>query len=293
MCELLSGFIVFEGLDGSGKSTQARLLEARLKAERDVILTAEPTDNPVGQLVRKVLRHQVKTTSTALALLYAADRSDHLFNPEYGIRRQLDEGKTVISDRYFYSSLAYQGVTEDFDWLKKINSYPYSEYIIFIDTDASSCIQRIEGRVIVLAKRIPFPVIPEEETPQIRMSYELDAEKVISLPFIDVRPFPQIVYRGETCILSVGIGCRKHYVLSCGSILEMIYASETFLAPVHTGQTAEEVKAFLVPQPLGQSPECRDRHFEHTVTGFRPYGRRLNCIHSFFNVDSVLHIVCL
>lgn len=146
MCELLSGFIVFEGLDGSGKSTQARLLEARLKAERDVILTAEPTDNPVGQLVRKVLRHQVKTTSTALALLYAADRSDHLFNPEYGIRRQLDEGKTVISDRYFYSSLAYQGVTEDFDWLKKINSYPYSEYIIFIDTDASSCIQRIEGR---------------------------------------------------------------------------------------------------------------------------------------------------
>ena len=146
MCELLSGFIVFEGLDGSGKSTQARLLEARLKAERDVILTAEPTDNPVGQLVRKVLRHQVKTTSTALALLYAADRSDHLFNPEYGIRRQLDEGKTVISDRYFYSSLAYQGVTEDFDWLKKINSYPHSEYIIFIDTDASSCIQRIEGR---------------------------------------------------------------------------------------------------------------------------------------------------
>ena len=73
MNSILSSFIVFEGLDGSGKSTQARLLCRNLeKKGLDAVLTAEPTDNPVGCLVRQVLRHQVDTTSQALALLRAS-----------------------------------------------------------------------------------------------------------------------------------------------------------------------------------------------------------------------------
>ena len=144
---ILKSFIVFEGLDGAGTTTQIRNLARYYEFNnREYFITNEPTSNPIGELVRKVLRKQVVTTPEALALLYAADRNDHLYNPSYGIVRLIEEGKIVMSDRYFYSSLAYQGVTEDFDWLKKINSYPYSEYIIFIDTDASSCIQRIEGR---------------------------------------------------------------------------------------------------------------------------------------------------
>lgn len=147
MNSILSSFIVFEGLDGSGKSTQARLLCRNLeKKGLDAVLTAEPTDNPVGCLVRQVLRHQVDTTSQALALLYAADRSDHLFNRNYGITKLLESGKTVISDRYFYSSLSYQGVTEDKTFLARINDYPHPEFVIFVDTPAEVCMQRIDKR---------------------------------------------------------------------------------------------------------------------------------------------------
>lgn len=148
MKDILSSFVVFEGLDGSGKSTQARILSQNLASgsRHDVVLTAEPTDRPIGTLVRSVLRHQVTTTSRALALLYAADRSDHLYNGESGILKSLDEGSIVISDRYFYSSLAYQGVTEDMSWLKTINDYPHPEYVIFVDTPAIDCMKRIDKR---------------------------------------------------------------------------------------------------------------------------------------------------
>ena len=105
-----------------------------------------PTDRPIGALVRSVLRHQVCTTSRALALLYAADRSDHLFNDEDGIAGLLDRGRVVISDRYFYSSLSYQGVTEDMSWLRSINDYPHPQYVIFVDTPAAECMKRIDSR---------------------------------------------------------------------------------------------------------------------------------------------------
>ena len=146
--DILSSFIVFEGLDGSGKSTQARILANRLEQSTGgkVVLTAEPTDRPIGALVRSVLRHQVCTTSRALALLYAADRSDHLFNDEDGIAGLLDRGRVVISDRYFYSSLSYQGVTEDMSWLRSINDYPHPQYVIFVDTPAAECMKRIDSR---------------------------------------------------------------------------------------------------------------------------------------------------
>lgn len=144
---LLSHFIVFEGLDGSGKSTQARRLASSLASQgKAVRLTSEPTDNPIGRLVRDVLQHRVVTSSKALALLYAADREDHLSNPGYGILKSLDEGQVVIGDRYLHSSLAYQGVSEDMDFLKTINDFPLPGHIIFIDTPVEECMRRIEAR---------------------------------------------------------------------------------------------------------------------------------------------------
>ncbi len=144
---VLKSFIVFEGLDGSGTTTQIKRLARYYEFNRrEYLITREPTDNPIGQLVRRILQKQVKTTPEALALLYAADRHDHLYSESYGIERILSEGRIVVSDRYFYSSIAYQSVECDPGFIKAINSFPAPEFIIFIDTPVSVCLERIEMR---------------------------------------------------------------------------------------------------------------------------------------------------
>ena len=147
MSDILPSFICFEGLDGSGKSTQAHLLACELeKRGNSVFLTAEPTDGAIGRLIRQVLRHEVRTTDQALALLYAADRNHHLYNDEDGIIRNINDGRIVISDRYFYSSVAYQGNTVDGQYVRMINTYPHPEYVIYIDTPVDVCMSRIDRR---------------------------------------------------------------------------------------------------------------------------------------------------
>ncbi len=141
-------FIVFEGLDGAGTTTQMKILcEKFRKKNKSVFMTNEPTDNPIGKLVRSILQKKVSTTAYALALLYSADRDDHLYNSEYGITGHLENGETVISDRYFYSSYAYQSVELEKDEIRKLNSrFPDPDCVIFIDTSVSDSIDRIERR---------------------------------------------------------------------------------------------------------------------------------------------------
>ena len=144
---ILKSFIVFEGLDGAGTTTQIKNLARYYEFnKREYFITNEPTSNPIGELVRKILRKQITTTPEALALLYAADRSDHLYNPSYGIVRLIEEGKIVMSDRYFYSSIAYQSVECCKSLIKTINDYPSPEFLIFIDTPVEDCMKRIEKR---------------------------------------------------------------------------------------------------------------------------------------------------
>ncbi len=140
--------IVFEGLDGAGTTTQMHLLKEKLeKRNKKVFITHEPTDNPIGRVVRCALQKKFETTPRALALLYASDRDDHLYNKSYGIMKHLEEGEIVISDRYFYSSIAYQGVELDYDFISWINSpFPHADYIIFVDTPVDDCMARIEKR---------------------------------------------------------------------------------------------------------------------------------------------------
>ena len=144
---ILKSFIVLEGLDGAGTTTQLHALSRYYEFNRRrYAITNEPTSNPIGQLVRQVLQKKVRTTSEALALLYAADRDDHLYNPAYGIIRLLEEGTVVISDRYFYSSIAYQSVECDPSFIRSINDFPSPEVIIYIDTPVEECLRRIEKR---------------------------------------------------------------------------------------------------------------------------------------------------
>ena len=101
-------FVTLEGLDGSGKTTQARLLGARLAADgTEVVLTREPGGTPLGEEIRNLVLHGGDMAPWAEAALYAASRAQHV---EQLIRPALARGATVICDRYIDSSVAYQGV---------------------------------------------------------------------------------------------------------------------------------------------------------------------------------------
>jgi len=112
-------FIVLEGPDGSGTTLHSSLLGERLRAEGyDVVLTSEPTDGPIGQRIREILRSG-GVGGMALQLLFTADRAEH---SEQVIKPALDAGKIVISDRYVPSTLSYgDALGLDVMWLRELN----------------------------------------------------------------------------------------------------------------------------------------------------------------------------
>lgn len=141
-------FVVFEGIDGSGKSTQVEILKERMKKEgQDCYVTMEPTDSPIGSLIHQFMTGRIKTDNRVIAALFVADRLDHLLNDVNGIANKINGGITVISDRYYFSSYAYQSVDLPMDWLIKANE-PGSNILrptvtVFIDTDPDLAIERI------------------------------------------------------------------------------------------------------------------------------------------------------
>jgi dTMP kinase len=139
-------FIVFEGIDGSGLSTQAFRLQGYL---RDVLglpahLTKEPTDGPAGANVRLKLRGRLTMDEATLALFFAADRLDHLATD---ILPRLAAGIPVISDRYCLSSFAYQSLSLELDWLRAINSRCRPpDLTIFLDVPVNICMARLRSQ---------------------------------------------------------------------------------------------------------------------------------------------------
>jgi dTMP kinase len=116
-------FIAFEGIDGSGKSTQVKLLSYNLKnSGHKVHLTCEPTESPIGKMIRDIFSHKMEADHRTIAGLFIADRLDHLLNKNNGILKKLKEGYTVISDRYYFSSYAYQGTHMPLEWVIEANS---------------------------------------------------------------------------------------------------------------------------------------------------------------------------
>lgn len=141
-------FIVFEGIDGSGKTTQARLLAERLETEgRRVRLTAEPTPFPSGKALREALGGRVKKTECQMAVMFVGDRIVHNTHPEEGISKLLDEGIDVICDRYYYSTLAYQGQSTDYEWVKSMNlkcpEIRRPDLCIYVDLLPAQSLERI------------------------------------------------------------------------------------------------------------------------------------------------------
>lgn len=133
-------FIAIEGLDGSGGTTQAQKLCSALGAHA----TAEPSDGPVGQLIRQALRNEVSIGDGVLPLLFAADRTDHLVRE---IEPLLAQGRIVVSDRYYASSLAYQSLVAPLGDVARINEhFRAPDVTIFLDLSPESCIERISAR---------------------------------------------------------------------------------------------------------------------------------------------------
>ncbi len=142
-------FIVIEGLDGSGKSTQIKLLAKELERRGEKVhITAEPQNYETGAYIRRILSESLDRNMYLQAALFLADRLEHITNAECGIGKYLDEGYTVICDRYYYSSFAYQGTESDIDWVMDINlkcpEMLVPDICIFLDVNPDICKERID-----------------------------------------------------------------------------------------------------------------------------------------------------
>jgi dTMP kinase len=138
-------FIVLEGLDGAGTTTQGALLAARL-IEHDipVELTKEPTDGLLGRIARGFTDGDLHLEPETVALTFAADRIEHTVE----MRELLDAGTWVLSDRYVASSLAYQTSQGlPFEWVRTLNSRAMEpDATVFVDTSVATCVSRLEAR---------------------------------------------------------------------------------------------------------------------------------------------------
>ena len=139
-------FIVIEGLDGAGGTTQCRLLQSWLERQGStVVSTNEPTELPVGKFIRDILQDPHSSVGDeVLAYLFAADRQDHL---DRKVKPALSKGEVVISDRYYHSSLAYQSLSLEFDFVSQLNqTFPVPDMTIFLLLEPETSFSRVQNR---------------------------------------------------------------------------------------------------------------------------------------------------
>lgn len=141
-------FIVFEGIDGSGKSTQIELLRQKLAEQgQQVYITREPSDGPIGVMIRQCLGGRLKVDEKTMATLFAADRLDHIHNANNGLKEKQALGMDILSDRYYLSNYAYQSVGVELDWVKQLNREAAKDMRpdlhIFIDVPVEVALTRI------------------------------------------------------------------------------------------------------------------------------------------------------
>lgn len=146
---ILKNFVVFEGIDGAGTSTQIKVLQNRKDSGR-FFFTTEPTDSETGKFLRQMLKGSVKLDPKTSAFLFAADRNEHLYGSSgtnCGVVKQAQSGKIVVSDRYLFSSLTYQSVTCGEELPRLLNStFPLPEILFFFEIDPEISLKRVDSR---------------------------------------------------------------------------------------------------------------------------------------------------
>ena len=139
-------FVVLDGIDGCGKTVHSKMLCEQLRVlDYDVAYTTEPSKSPIGQFIRQKFLRETKVAPQIEALLFAADRFHHLTSE---IIPMLDANKIVVSDRYVYSSLAYQGAQGLApDWIKQINCFAIRpDLALYLDVLAETGLSRKRSR---------------------------------------------------------------------------------------------------------------------------------------------------
>ncbi|MFA5869008.1 MAG: dTMP kinase [Candidatus Bathyarchaeia archaeon] len=143
-------FIVFEGVDGSGKSTQIELLSMKLRDKGvDHVLEREPSDGSIGRFIRHYAEAGDRYLSPeSEALLFTADRFEH----SKRIEQILEQGTTVVCDRYYHSTLAYQGAAGvDVVWLRELQKFALKpDLVLLLDVDPERSLLRVSGRTLTV-----------------------------------------------------------------------------------------------------------------------------------------------
>lgn len=141
---ILKNFIVFEGIDGAGTSTQIKKI---CETNPDLFFqTAEPTSLETGKFLRRMLGGEFKVDEKTNSFLFAADRCEHIYGKN-GVIEQLNTGKIVISDRYFFSSLAYQSISCGEELPKLLNStFPLPQILFFFEINPEISLKRVISR---------------------------------------------------------------------------------------------------------------------------------------------------
>jgi dTMP kinase len=146
--DTIPNFIVFEGTDGSGTTTQLTILKEKFKKIQSPVLfpTNEPTDSQTGKLIRSALKKEITFKPETLCFLFAADRNEHLYGQD-GILEHCSGGELVVSDRFVLSSLVYQGIECGDDMPVLLNSrFPAPEITFFFDVKPEIALERLKNR---------------------------------------------------------------------------------------------------------------------------------------------------
>ena len=185
-------FIAFEGLDGAGSTTQAEKLTRYLKERGEKVhLTKEPTNNLIGGMIRGQLTKEWRTGPECLQLLFTADRAHHM---EKEVIPLLKQGITVITDRYFFSSVAFGSLgIADREWLQKINDrFILPDITFMLNVSPRICLQRINE------SRFHLELFEEEENmekiwrtyetlaQEFKDVYVINGEKTVEEVFTDI-----------------------------------------------------------------------------------------------------------